>query len=59
MAIRVAIADDSLLVREWIIHVLERAPQIDVVSASSDHDELLRARGRYSELYGTWAEDVA
>src|SRR3954453_19405595 len=43
MVIRVAIADDSLLVREGIIHVLERAPQIDVVSASSDHDELLRA----------------
>jgi DNA-binding NarL/FixJ family response regulator len=43
MAIRVAIADDSLLVREGIIHVLERAPQIEVVSASSDHDELLRA----------------
>ena len=43
MVIRVAIADDSLLVREGIIHVLERAPQIDVVSASADHDELLQA----------------
>ena len=43
MAIRVAIADDSLLVREGILHVLERAPQIEVVSASADHDELLRA----------------
>src|SRR5262249_61708475 len=43
MAITVAIADDSLLVREGIIHVLERAPQIEVVSASADHDELLRA----------------
>ena len=43
MAITVAIADDSLLVREGILHVLEDAPQIEVVSTSADHDELLRA----------------
>src|SRR5438046_10735546 len=43
MVVRVARSDDSLRVREGITHVLERAPQIDVVSASADHDELLRA----------------
>ena len=43
MAITVAIADDSLLVREGIVHMLESAPQIEVVSACADYDELLRA----------------
>jgi DNA-binding NarL/FixJ family response regulator len=43
MAIRVAVADDNLLVREGIVHVLERAPTIEVVSASADLDDLLTA----------------
>jgi DNA-binding NarL/FixJ family response regulator len=43
MAIRVAIADDSLLVREGIQRVLEDVPEIDVVSASGDLDELKAA----------------
>jgi DNA-binding NarL/FixJ family response regulator len=43
MAIRVAIADDSLLVREGIVHVLEAVPEIEIVSVSGNFDELLGA----------------
>jgi DNA-binding NarL/FixJ family response regulator len=43
MTIRVAVADDNLLVREGIIHVLEHVPEIEVVSTSADLDELLAA----------------
>src|SRR3954454_8880503 len=43
MAIRVSIADDSLLVREGIQRVLESVPDVDVVSASGDLDELRAA----------------
>jgi DNA-binding NarL/FixJ family response regulator len=43
MAIRVALADDNLLVREGIMHVLEQVPDIEVVAATEDHDSLLRA----------------
>jgi DNA-binding NarL/FixJ family response regulator len=43
MAIRVAVADDNLLVREGIVHVLDRAPEIEIVSACADIDELLAA----------------
>jgi DNA-binding NarL/FixJ family response regulator len=43
VAIRVAIADDSLLVREGILHVLEGAPEIEVVSTAGSLDELLAA----------------
>jgi len=41
--IRVAIADDSLLVREGIVHVLASVPEIEVVSISGDLDDLLAA----------------
>jgi DNA-binding NarL/FixJ family response regulator len=43
MTIRVAVADDSLLMREGIVHVLEQVPGIEVVAASADLDELLQA----------------
>ncbi|MBB4660670.1 response regulator transcription factor [Conexibacter arvalis] len=42
-AIRVAIADDSFLVREALAHVLERSGGIEVVAACGDRDGLLRA----------------
>src|SRR2546423_13519172 len=43
MAIRVAIADDSFLIREGILHVLEAVPEIEVVATSTDHEGLLQA----------------
>jgi DNA-binding NarL/FixJ family response regulator len=43
MTIRVAVADDSLLMREGIVHVLEQVPGIEVVSACADLDELVAA----------------
>jgi DNA-binding NarL/FixJ family response regulator len=41
--LRVAIADDSYLLREAIGQVLEREPGIDVVAVCSDGDELMAA----------------
>ena len=38
-----------------LIVVLEHGTIVE----QGTHDELLRARGRYAELYGTWAEDAA
>jgi DNA-binding NarL/FixJ family response regulator len=43
VAIRVVVADDNLLVREGIHHVLESSESIDVVALSSDRDDLLEA----------------
>ena len=43
MAIRVAFADDNLLVREGLMHVLESLPEIDVVASAADRDGLMRA----------------
>ncbi len=41
MTIRVAVADDSLLVREGIAKLLETEPDIDVVALCVDYDELM------------------
>jgi DNA-binding NarL/FixJ family response regulator len=41
--IRVALADDSYLVREALAHVLETADGIEVVASCGDRDELLGA----------------
>jgi DNA-binding NarL/FixJ family response regulator len=43
MAIRVAVADDNLLIREGLVHVLEPAAEIEVVAACADLDDLLAA----------------
>jgi DNA-binding NarL/FixJ family response regulator len=43
MVIRVAVADDSLLVREGIQHLLEDAPGVEVVAVSADRDSLMDA----------------
>lgn len=42
-ALRVALADDSYLVRQAIAHVLEREPRVTLVSVSGDAATLLRA----------------
>jgi DNA-binding NarL/FixJ family response regulator len=41
--IRVAVGDDSLLVREGVVRLLEHVPQVEVVSVCSDLPELLAA----------------
>ena len=41
--IRVAVADDAFLMREAISHVLARLPEIELVSVSSDGDQLREA----------------
>jgi DNA-binding NarL/FixJ family response regulator len=46
--IRVAIADDDLLVREGIEHVLGIEPSIEVVAVASDRTELMAAIERES-----------
>jgi DNA-binding NarL/FixJ family response regulator len=44
--IRVAVAEDNLLVREGIVHLLLATPDVEVVAACEDSDELLDALGR-------------
>lgn len=41
--IRVAVADDSLLVREGLQHLLEGAPEVELVAVSADRDSLMEA----------------
>ena len=41
MSIRVVIAEDSYLVREGVVRLLEAQPEIEVVGACGDLDELL------------------
>jgi DNA-binding NarL/FixJ family response regulator len=41
--IRVAVADDDLLVREGIEHLLESEPEIDVVAVATNRQELMDA----------------
>lgn len=43
MPLRVVVAEDSLLVREGIVQVLRRQPDVDVVAACADLPELLHA----------------
>ena len=43
MAIRVVLAEDSYIAREGIEHVLEKAPEIEVVGTCEDLDSLLSA----------------
>lgn len=43
MAQRVLVAEDSLLVREGVVRLLERAPEIDVVAVCQDLESLLQA----------------
>jgi DNA-binding NarL/FixJ family response regulator len=42
-AIRVVIADDSFIIREALLHVLESADGIEVVGAYADRDSVLEA----------------
>jgi DNA-binding NarL/FixJ family response regulator len=44
--IRVAVAEDNLLVREGIVHLLVATPGVEVVAACEDSDELLDALGQ-------------
>src|SRR5579863_2962079 len=41
MSIRVVIAEDSYLVREGVVRLLEAQPEIEVAGACGDYDELL------------------
>ena len=43
MAIKVALADDSLIVREGIHQLLDTQPEVEVVAACADRDSLLQA----------------
>jgi DNA-binding NarL/FixJ family response regulator len=43
MALRVAVADDNLIVREGIVQLLAAEPEIDVVASCSDLDSLSQA----------------
>jgi DNA-binding NarL/FixJ family response regulator len=43
MPVRVALADDSLLIREGVEQMLSREPEIELVSSCADVDELLDA----------------
>lgn len=45
MAIRVALGEDSYLVREGLEHLLAGAPEIEVVASCADMDALLEAVG--------------
>jgi DNA-binding NarL/FixJ family response regulator len=44
--IRVAVAEDNLLVREGIVHLLVATPDVEVVAACADSDGLLAALGQ-------------
>jgi DNA-binding NarL/FixJ family response regulator len=44
--IRVAVAEDNLLVREGIVHLLVATPDVEVVAACEDSDGLLAALGQ-------------
>jgi DNA-binding NarL/FixJ family response regulator len=46
MAVRVALADDSLLIREGIEQMLASEPEIELVASCADVDELLDAVAR-------------
>lgn len=41
--IRVAVAEDNLLVREGLVGLLNRTPEFDIVAACEDSDALLSA----------------
>ena len=43
MPIRVVIADDNLLVREGILHVLAHAREVEVVAIATDEESLVQA----------------
>jgi len=43
VAIRVVVADDSLIVREGVHHVLAASPHIEVVGSCGDFDSLMKA----------------
>ena len=43
MPIKVALADDNLLVREGIVALLQRAPNLEIVAAVEDGERLLEA----------------
>src|SRR6476661_2595370 len=43
MALRIVVADDSLLVREGVVRLLGTAPDIDVVDSCGDYDAAIAA----------------
>ena len=43
MALRIVVADDSLLVREGVVRLISTAPDIDVVATCADYDSALGA----------------
>ena len=46
VVLRVAVAEDSLLVREGIVRVLASQPGLDIVATAGDYEELLEAVAR-------------
>ena len=43
MPIRVAVADDNVIVREGVAQLLASTPEVEVVATCGDGDDLLRA----------------
>jgi DNA-binding NarL/FixJ family response regulator len=43
MALRIVVADDSLLVREGVVRLLSTAPDIEVVDSCADYDSAIAA----------------
>ena len=52
MSLRVVIAEDSYLVREGVVRLLEAQEGIEVVGACGDFDELLTTLGDKAEQLG-------
>src|SRR4051812_14789126 len=46
MALRVGLADDSLLIREALTRMLDGTPRVELVAACADGDELMRVIAR-------------
>ena len=53
MPVRVVVADDSVLLREGIVRLLEEAG-FEVVGQAGDADELLRKVARTSPTWRSW-----
>jgi DNA-binding NarL/FixJ family response regulator len=43
VALRIVLADDSLLVREGVVRLLSSAPDVEIVESCADYDEALAA----------------